>query len=697
MVPRKKKEMLRAGLGALAMIAIASLASSSNSASPQSSKGPNGNAYGYYVTNNTPGFISRAVDQGPADPNTVISVTAWLKLQNENQLGQLVQQLYNKNSPNFHKWLNQSQFNASFSPTAQQVNAVQNFLTAHGFSVTGVAENNFYVKVQGSIGQVEQAFHTSIHNFSFNGATHRSNTSDPAGNDPSMGLIAAVTGMDDLGYEPAYSFPVEADPTNGQFYPLGTGPAGAFFESQCFTGVQTLTFPNNATASTVPQATYTGSVYGAPITNKQLGHLPSCGYQPSEVQTAYNLNALYAQGFDGSGQTIVIVDAYGSDTIQQDAEIFSQVYGLPDITPANFQIAKAPGLVNNPKGPARNWTIETTLDVEWAHALAPKANIALVTATDRSSLDEAVNLAVVRHLGNVISNSWSSIEIFGNPATHDRMNRILQMAAVEGVDVNFATGDFGDETIRIGIKAVDFPASSPFATGIGGTSLALNPDNTMAFQTGWGTNLTRLANPISTHSSPVIPPLIFGFQDGAGGGTSADFAKPAFQSGLPGNARLVPDISMLADPQTGAELIETFNGVTEVGVIGGTSLATPLFSAVMAIASQKAGHGLGQAAALVYNLPAGAVTDVVPISAPTNAHGTITTASGTITLAPEQLAGPLGNTTVFYAPLFNSPASTRWDVLTFGTDSSLTTAVGWDNVTGVGTPNGQAFVNAIAP
>src|SRR5438552_13026749 len=122
MVPRKKKEMLRAGLGALAMIAIASLASSSNSASPQSSNGPNGNAYGYYVTNNTPGFISRAVDQGPAYPNTVISVTAWLKLQNENQLGQLVQQLYNKNSPNFHKWLNQSQFNASFSPTAQQVN-----------------------------------------------------------------------------------------------------------------------------------------------------------------------------------------------------------------------------------------------------------------------------------------------------------------------------------------------------------------------------------------------------------------------------------------------------------------------------------------------------------------------------------------------------------------------------------------------
>lgn len=698
MVPKIQNRVLSMSLGVLAILAIASLASYSHSVSAQSPSGPNGNAYGYVIKNNTPGFLSKATDQGPADPTTVISVTAWLKLQNENQLDQQVQQLYNSKSPNFHKWLNQSQFNASFSPTAQHVNAVQNFLTAHGLSVIDIAENNFYVKAQGSIGQVEQAFHVSIHNFSWNGANYRSNTSDPAGNDPNLGLIAAVTGMDDVGYDPAYVFPAEADPANGQFIPLSTGasPAGLFFESLCFTAPQTVTFPNNATASTVPQATYMGSVYGAPITNKQLGHLPSCGYQPSDVQTAYNMNGLYAQGFDGSGQTIVIVDAYGSDTIQQDAELFSQIYGLPDLTPANFQIVKAPGLVNNPKGPARNWTIETTLDVEWAHALAPKANIALVTATDRASLDEAVNLAVVRHLGNVISNSWSSIEIFGNPATHDRMNRILEMAAAEGIDANFATGDFGDETVRIGIKAVDFPASSPFATAIGGTSLALNPDHTMAFQTGWGTNLTRLANPISTHSSPVIPPLIFGFQDGAGGGTSAEFAKPAFQSGLPGNARQTPDISMLADPQTGAELIETFNGVTEVGVIGGTSLATPMFSAVMAIASQKAGHGLGQAAALVYNLPAEAITDVVPISAPTNVTGTNTTASGTVSLTTQQLVGPTGST-VYYAPLFQSPVSTRWDVLTFGTDSSLTTAPGWDNVTGVGTPNGQAFVNAIAP
>ncbi len=694
---KRKQSYFSSGLGVLAIAAILSLVSFSSSGSSQSSSGPNGNADGYVIKNNTPGFVKRAVDQGAADPTTLISVTAWLKLHNENQLDQIVQQLYNKKSSSFHKWLNQTEFNVSFSPTAQEVNAVQNFLTAHGLSVTAVAENNFFVKVQGTIGQIEQTFHVSIHNFTFNGANYRSNTGDPAGNDTSMGLIAAITGMDDLGFEPAYASQMEPGGTAIPMTPLGSNPQGLFFESQCFRGVQAKTFPPNATPSTVPQATYTGNRYGADITNNTLGHLPPCGYQPSELQTAYNMNALYTQGLDGSGETVVVVDAYGSDTIAHDAEIFSLFYGLPDITSANFQVVKAPGLVNNPFGVARNWAIETTLDVEWVHALAPKANIALVTATDRASLDEAINYAVVHHLGNTISNSWSSIEILGNPAEHDRTNRILEMAAAEGINVNFATGDFGDESVRIGITAVDFPASSPFATGVGGTSLGLNPDNTIAFQTGWGNNLTRIANRVSQGSTPVDPPLHLGFQSGAGGGTSAEFAKPGFQSSLGGNARLVPDISMLADPFTGAEFIQTVNGVTAVGVVGGTSLATPLFSAVMAIAAQKAGHGLGQAAALVYSLPAGAVHDVVSPSTANNVTGTIKDAGGTTSFTADQLAAPLFGNTSYLSAIYNSPFSTRWFVLTFGTDSSLTTGPGWDNVTGVGTPNGQAFVNAIAP
>ena len=157
---------------------------------------------------------------------------------------------------------------------------------------------------------------------------------------------------------------------------------------------------------------------------------------------------------------------------------------------------------------------------------------------------------------------------------------------------------------------------------------------------------------------------------------------------------MTPDIGWLADPFTGVELIQTIDGVPSVEVIGGTSLACPMFSGLMAIAAQKNGHvGLGQAAALVYGLPAGTVLDITPVGSANNVTGTI---DGNPESA-DSLASPLGNTTTYYSALYNSPFSTRWFVITFGTDTSLTTAPGWDNVTGVGTPNGLAFINAIAP
>ncbi len=636
MATRSKKNHLVSGLAVVAIAALAvTFLVSANAAQ-------NSGSTNYSLTGNTPGFIKKATDLGSADPTTVISVTVWLTLRNEAQLAQLVRQQNQKGSPNFHKWITQDSFNAAFSPTAQEVKSVQNFLTAHGLSVLAVAENNFYVKVQGTIGDIEKAFHVNIHNYNLNGQTYRSNTDDPNINDASGAHVAAISGMDDFGFQPNIVLPTDAEGQPLPMTPVGSSPNGVFFESQCFRGVETHTFPPNAKPSTLPQATYSGNRYGADITNNTQGHLPPCGYQPSEMQTAYNLSPLYQQGLDGSGETVVIVDAYGSATIAQDAELFSQTYGLPDITSQNFSVVKAPGLVNNPKGPARNWDLETSLDVEWAHAMAPGANIALVVATDRASLDEAINYAVVHHLGNTISNSWSSIEGFGNPRTLDRVNRILEMAAAQGIDVNFASGDRGDEFNTVGFLSVDFPASSPFATGIGGTSLALNPDNSIMFQTGWGTNETRIVNRISQGSTPVVPPLKLGFVFGAGGGASLTFAKPAFQSSLPETARMVPDISMLADPFTGAEFIQTVGGVPSFGVVG-------------------------------------------------------TTSGGTTNVTADQLAAPLQNTTQYYSAVYNSPLSTRWFVLTFGTDSSLVTAPGWDNVTGVGTPNGQAFVNALVP
>jgi subtilase family serine protease len=656
---------------------------------------PLASAQTYAIHGNTPGFIQKATDLGPVDPSSVISVTAWLKLHNEAKLDKLVESQRQKGSTNYQKWITQDQFNASFSPTAQEVKAVQNFLSAHGLTVLAVAENNFYVKVQGTVGAIEKAFNVQIDSYDLNGETHRSNKADPSVKNSAGGLIAAVTGLDDYGFRPMVAYPAGPDGNALKHIPLNSiSPNGAFFESQCFRAPETDTFTGGGNT-----ATYTGNRYGADITNTTLGHLAPCGYQPSELHVAYDMNPLYAAGWDGTGQTIVITDAFGDDTIRGDAEVFSQLYGLPDLTPSNFQVLRAPGAVHNPGkgkfGGSAGWRDEITLDVEWVHAMAPGANIILVIGPNNGSdLDEAINYAVVHHLGNTISNSWSSIEGFGNPAQHIRDNRILQSAAAQGIDVNFSSGDSGDFAAAVGFKTVGFPGSSPFATSIGGTSLALNPDDTMNFQTGWGNNLTRIVDTIALGSPPVVPPLNLGFQGGAGGGTSLTFAKPSFQSSLPGTMRLVPDISMLADPFTGVEIIETFNGQLTVGVIGGTSLACPMFSAVMGIASQKAGHGLGQAAQLVYSLPAGAVTDVLAVSSPNNATGVI---NGTTIETADDLAAPLDGVTSYYSALYNSPFSTRWFVITFGTDSSLTTGPGWDNVTGVGTPDGLNFVNALAP
>src|SRR5207302_9757550 len=161
----------------------------------------------------------------------------------------------------------------------------------------------------------------------------------------------------------------------------------------------------------------------------------------------------------------------------------------------------------------------------------PGAKIALVVATDRASLDEAIHYAVIHHLGNTISNSWGSIEGFGNPAQLNRVERILQMAAAQGIDVNFSTGDFGDNVISVGFVSVDYPASSPNATGIGGTSLALNNNNSRKFETGWGTNLTRIADispsggAVPDDGPPRGPPLHLVLQGGARGGSSLPFAK----------------------------------------------------------------------------------------------------------------------------------------------------------------------------
>jgi len=244
------------------------------------------------------------------------------------------------------------------------------------------------------------------------------------------------------------------------------------------------------------------------------------------------------------------------------------------------------------------------------------------------------------------------------------------------------------------VTTVSMPAAAPYATGVGGTSMFLNQNWSMMLQTGWGTNLTHIAN--ATTNTPIIPPGLIGFYFGAGGGTSGFWPKPSYQSSLSGSWRLVPDIAYLADPYTGVEVIDTENNQQFITVVGGTSLASPMFAGMWAISTQAAGTWLGQAAPILYGLPASAITDVLAVNGPDNVSGsTHTPPAAPVDYSSAELLAPVQNSTDFVGALYNG-TSTRWYAISFGTDSSLTTGPGWDNVTGLGTPNGASFVSAVA-
>ncbi len=662
----------------------------------------------YTIANSKYGFVSTAKDLGAEQSSKQITIYMWLQLHNADSLRELVEQQYDPSSANYRNWLTADQFNSSFAPTAEDVAVVKGFLAAHNLNATSVGDRNMYVKAQGSIADVQSALSVQIHRFDVRGQIYRANTADPIMEGPAGAVVSRVGGLSDYRMQPQVLRPV--NPETGKPFaavPLSAAPNGAFFSPYCLEGTETENFSTDGSS---PKATYFGNAYGAPITNTTPGTLWPCGYQPSDLYTAYNLNSLYSSGLNGRDQTVVIVDAYGSPTITPDATTFSDFYGLAALNLTIYQLGESCA-ASSGTTPAlcQGWATETSLDVETAHSVAPGASIALVEAVSENNddLGAAILYAVFHGLGNVISNSWGGPESNLGVPGDGPIDGVLLVAAAHGIAVNFSSGDSGDYYAAEGYTDVTYPASSPYSTAIGGTSLFLN-QNKGAFQTGWGNNLTLIANPPDQngYSVPVVPPDSsaadgLGFEWGAGGGTSAVFRKPAFQSGLPGRYRLLPDISYLADPDTGVEVLcagSSCFGINSseiyVTPVGGTSLSCPMFSALWAIADQKSGHSLGQAARSIYDLPPSAISDIVPVSSPFNASGTITVGHRTYYESAYQLVLP-ETPKPFVSAIFDYEG-VGWFVLSFGTDSSLYTKPGWDDVTGLGTPNGLEFVNAVA-
>ncbi len=600
-----------------------------------------GTANAQELQGNTPKFVGTAQLLGHESATSVIDVSVWLNLHHRAELDSLAKELYNPNSPQYRQWVKRADFAARFAPTAADIKTVESFFAAHNLKIVTVGPGNLFVRARGTVRDVESAFKVNINSYLVSGKTIRSNSGNPTLETALAPLVRHVSGLDNAEYtHPVATRSSLATSGKGNVAGVAADVATTFFQNDCFPGPVTEEF---TTAGSLPTAKFTGNNYYSSLTG------PGCGYGPADIQKAYNLTALYKEGYNGKGQTIAIIDWCGSPTILQDANAFSAEFGLPALTSKNFTIIETP-TPSYCAGPDP----EINIDVEWAHAVAPGASIDLVVPPSASFQDvnQAVFYAVNYDLGNVISGSYGSEEQYTSPqelATEDLINEI---AAISGISANFATGDYGDYTFGFDTPSVSAPADSPWATAIGGVSLALNSNGSIKWQAGWGNNVTLLQG----GGQVSDPPSFFGFNGGSGGGESACFLKPFYQSSLPGTGRQLPDISWLADPFTGGIIAITTPGYyppISYTVYGGTSLATPMFSALWAIANQEAGVPLGQAAPYLYELPAGTIHDIKVVGSPTNVRGTVRDSSGPTYYSSSYIAGnpPQG----FYSAFWEYP------------------------------------------
>ena len=409
-------------------------------------------------------------------------------------------------------------------------------------------------------------------------------------------------------------------------------------------------------------------------------------FTASAMENSYNLPPLYAGGNEGQGVTIAIIDSFGNPNMASDLANFDTQMGLPHMcgepgqtcgagTPTFQHVfwngqtevkAPPPGSQGTGQQNRDAWTVETSLDVEWAHAMAPLANIINVTTNPAETLGvqgfpammDAEQFIVDHHQATVITQSFGAAEeSFNSTQSLLNLRHAFISAAANGVTVLASSGDGGSANIKktpvknpvtIPFPTVQWPASDPLVTSVGGTYLCTNP------VTGTGVDNTDPPTNCQGQTHREI-----GWID-SGGGFSHVFAKPSYQDTLPagptqiGAMRGVPDVAFQASARTGPLVYDTAPGAGGWFIVGGTSCSAPQWAGLVAIADQMAGHGLGQINPTLYQLA----------------------------------AGPLYSTYFYDVTTGNNQANSSVP--------GYQATPGWDPVTGLGTPNAAALVPAIA-
>jgi subtilase family serine protease len=569
---------------------------------------------------------------------------------------------------------------------------VTSWLTGAGLTVTGT--NDEYVSVHGSAGAVSAVLGTSFHQYASGNGVRRAPSRDVSLPTTVADAVLGITGLSQSSFaeKPAHAL-----------QPVSTG------NIDTANGVDSTdknTVTSGASASGVPYlgtppcSAYHGEQVASTLPPLNGASVPwaVCGYVPNQVRGAYGVNG---SGLSGQGVTVAVVDAYGLGSMKADADNYAVLHGDKPFKPNQYREIVTPNLWTETDlcGGAAGWAGEEALDVESVHGMAPDANILYVGGNScfdtsgggfapNGGLLDSLALIVDHHLADMVSSSWGEImhglDSSGNPSDIDpalikAYEQVFKKGAIEGIGFYFSSGDCGDDNPATSCGAnvgsarsqLEYPTSDPWATSVGGTSVAIGKTNNLLFQTGWQSATSSLTPDRSAWTAPS-------YLYGGGGGTSEDFAQPWYQTLavpaalstrlLNGNTtspkRVGPDVSAYGDPSTG--FLEGYTQTLPDGTtgyaesrIGGTSLSCPTFVGIQADA-QQAQRGL----------PIGFANPEIYVRDALNLFGDVTDK-------------PLGPTTT---PGVVRNGLTNPALRTFGQGIDQHATAGFDNSTGVGTP-----------
>ena len=664
-------------------------------------------------------FVAQAVRTGAAPNDRVVTLSVYLSMRDEAGLRALVAAQQTPGAPEYRHYLSPAQFRARFAPDEAAVAAVKAELARMGFTIVHSPASGFYIEVNGTVGLVKSAFGVSQDLYAYKGRTLRANREAPTLSPTLAAHVSYIAGLDDGATlrHPAHLM-------------LGS-PRSPTLVTEA--AAHRAAPPPEAAENPSPYCDhYFGDLVAkvSPAPAPYAGQMPwlGCDYNPQQMQQAYGVDKVK---LDGKGVRVAAVDAFASPTMKYDLSTYSQNHGLPKITKDNFTqiipkgIYKVPA--DNPCGP-QGWYGEESLDLESIHSIAPGASLVYVGSKDcGTSLDNALYDAIDNHSADVISNSWSFNGEGVSMGAMNTGNAAFMQAATEGISVMFSSGDDGDLSQVNGVASGAWPATSPYVTAVGGTSLLLADKSGTKTEYGWGTYRAYLTTPVIKKKGTLVTNTgvgDFAFYSGAGGGPSQYQDEPDYQKGVvpkqladrthkadgtvvkfDSPKRVTPDIGMDADPYTGFLFGETFTisatavantGCTAIndkveyceGGIGGTSLASPMFAGVLALVNQARTSNnlpaIGFANPTLYTLKTGTpgakaapITDILAPDSPQSVlRGYVAT--------PDQLR----LVTINSAPGCGSVCEGLDDVFNNVTP-------GYDNVTGVGVPYVPALITAI--